>query len=454
MTSPAALGRLRDIVGDTHVLTEPDLVAGYVRDWTGRFVGATPAVVRPASTPEVAAVITVCRHEGLAVVAQGGNTGLVAGGVPLAGEIVVTTSRLTGPVAVDTAAVQATAWAGASLEALQRAAAGAGLGYGVDLASRGSASLGGTIATNAGGLRVLRYGDTRAQLVGVEAVLGDGTVVSHLDGVARDNTGYHLPSLLAGSEGTLGIITRATVRLVPVVRGRAVAMVGLASVADAAHAAGVVRAAAIDLHAVELMVAAGVDLVSSVRGLAPPLAGHPAAYLLVEAAGVGAVDDLAAVVAGLPGVTGAAVADDPRGRASLWEWRESHTESINTLGPPVKMDVTLPAGALADFLVAVPDAVRAVHGAAATWLFGHAGDGAVHVNVTGATAHAERIQDAVLRMVAAAGGSISTEHGIGTSKRHWLRLARSDAEIRTFRRIKAALDPDGILNPHVLLPAE
>jgi FAD/FMN-containing dehydrogenase len=335
----------------------------------------------------------------------------------------------------------------------------------VDLASRGSATLGGTIATNAGGLRVLRYGDTRAQLLGAEAVLGSGEVVSHLVGLARDNSGYNLPALLAGSEGTLGVLTRAVVRLVPSPSGRAVAVLAFPGVAAAAAAAPLARRASSQVSAVELMLAAGVDLVASVRARRPPLAGSYPAFLLVEvetadaapARVSGRSDDAALqaltnVVDALPGVEDAALSDTPHGRAGLWQWRESHTEAINTLGPPVKMDVTLPVPTLAEFIAKVPSVTDTAAAGSRTWLFGHAAEGSVHVNVTGATDRAAPVQDAVFGLVAAMGGSISTEHGIGVAKRRWLPLVRTPQEIAAFQRLKAALDPDGVLNPNALLP--
>jgi FAD/FMN-containing dehydrogenase len=446
------LARLRGIVGPGHVMVDPAVTAGYARDWTGRFVGTTPAVVRPADTAEVAAVIRVCAESGIPVVPQGGNTGLVGGGVPTRGEIVLSLRRLAGEVGVDAVAATATAGAGVPVGVLRAAAGAAGLAYGVDLASRDSATVGGTVATNAGGMRVLRHGDTRAQLRGVEAVLGDGSVVSHLGGLARDNTGYHLPSLLAGSEGTLGIVTRVCVRLVAASPDRAVGLLGMASVPAAVAAAARLRDELTGVEAVELMLAAGLELVLQVSGSRPPLRDSHAAYLLVEVGGSDATGALADAVAGLAGVEDAALATDRSGRAALWAYRERHTESINTLGPPVKMDVTLPLAGLEAFIQAVPGVVEAAVPGTRTWLFGHIAEGSVHVNVTGAGAAGERVEDAVFRLVASSGGSISTEHGIGTAKRRWLPLTRSATELATFRRLKQALDPAGILNPNALIP--
>ncbi|WP_239311152.1 MULTISPECIES: FAD-binding oxidoreductase [unclassified Frankia] len=450
---------LRNTVGDARVLTDPEIMAGYVRDWTGRFVGRTVAVLRPVDTAQVAAIVQVCAEHEIPLVPQGGNTGLVGGGVPTRGEIVLSLRGLADPPLIDTAAGQATVGAGVPISVLRAAASAAGLAYGVDLASRDTATIGGTVATNAGGLRVLRYGDTRAQLLGVEAVLGDGSVVSHLAGLARDNTGYHLPSLLAGSEGTLGVITAARVRLVPAARARAVGLLGLASVPDAVAAASLLRNSLPGLAAAELMLAAGLDLVTEACGLSRPLRGTHAAYLLVEVSGDAAdgetpLNTLAEAVAGLAGVTDASLAGDQRGCEALWAYRERHTESISTHGTPVKMDVTLPLAGLPAFVEAVPDTVRSIAPRARAWLFGHVAEGSVHVNVTGAGTAGEWVEDSVFRLVAANGGSISTEHGIGTAKHRWLPLNRSPVEIAVFRRIKKAFDPAGILNPNVLVPPD
>ncbi|MEA2933124.1 MAG: hypothetical protein QOI56_1909, partial [Actinomycetota bacterium] len=349
---------------------------------------------------------------------------------------------------------QVTAGAGVTLAAVHGAAAAAGWAYGVDFASRDRATIGGTVATNAGGLRVLRHGDTRAQLLGVEAVLGDGSVVSHLGGLAKDNTGYHLPSLLCGSEGTLGIVTAARLRLVPATDQRVTALLAFGDVEPALVAAALLRRHVRALDAADLMLRDGVDLVSRVTARPPPTRSPHAAYLLVEAADqVSPAAELAAAIATLPGVAEVVVADDPATARNLWQAREDHAAAVNTLGPPHKFDVTLPAHRLAAFIDEVPAVVKSAAPHARTWMWGHAADGNVHVNVTGLPPDDDRVDDAVLRFVAGLGGSISAEHGIGTAKRAWLHLNRSPSEIDAFRAIKRALDPDGILNPGVLLPA-
>src|ERR687885_1679537 len=218
------LRALAEVVGPRHVLTDPDLTAGYAVDWTGRFRGRAPAVVRPADTTEVAGVLALLAGAGRPVVPQGGNTGLVGGSVPLHGEIVLSLRRLDGIGPVEVLAGQVTAGAGATLAAVEAAARPHGLTFGVDLAARDSATIGGMVATNAGGLRMLRYGNMRAQVMGVEAVLPDGRVLSHLAGLAKDNTGYDLAGVLTGSEGTLGVITRVRLRLVPRLAARTVGL--------------------------------------------------------------------------------------------------------------------------------------------------------------------------------------------------------------------------------------
>ena len=451
---------LADVVGARHVLTDPELCVSYETDWTGRFAGRAAAVVRPGSSAEVAAVLAVLHEAGRPVVPQGGNTGLVGGGVPLHGEVVLSLRRLSAIDPVDTAAGQVTAGAGATPASVDAVAADAGLAFGVDLAARDSATVGGMAATNAGGLRMLRYGGMRAQTAGVEAVLADGRVLSHLGGLAKDNTGYDLAGLLAGSEGTLAVITRLRLRLVPRLEHRTTGLLAFAD-ADAALEALVAlrRRLPGSLEAAELFLAGGVSLVCDHLGISPPFGRLDPVYLLVEVAGThDPTEELAeAVVDGLGDRSlDGAVEAEPAGRARLWRYREAHTEAINAAGVPVKLDVTLPFGELAGFLTAVCGAVdRAATGARCV-LFGHAGDGNVHVNVLGAegAGRAAAVEDAVLRLVARLGGSISSEHGIGAAKRPWLHLNRSPAEIDAFRAIKRALDPDGILNPHVLLPQQ
>ena len=431
---------LRRIVGDAHAVTDPAVTASYAVDWTGRWNGSTPIVVRPGSVAEVSAVVAACSAAGVAVVPQGGNTGLVGGATPLDGEVVLSLRRLDAVGDTDPNAGQLTAGGGATIAAVQAAATAAGWAYGVDWGARDSATVGGSVATNAGGIRVLRYGDTRAQLLGIEAVLADGSVVSHLGGLVKDNTGYHLPGLLCGSEGTLGVVTAARLRLVPRAEQRVVALLGLPSMGEAVALAGQLRRAVAEVEAIEFLS----DECRRLVGAPLPIAEHPI-YVVVECAGR---DDPTAALAAAVGHLPAAVAGpaEPGRRAELWRHREAITEAINAIGPPVKLDVTLPAPALAPFCDELPGVVPA---GARTWLFGHVADGNVHVNVTGVDPASHVVDDAVLRLVADHGGSISAEHGIGRAKGAWLHLVRSPSELATFAAIKRALDPNGVLNPAV-----
>ena len=313
-------------VGGPHVLTG-DATAGYAVDWTGRFRGDPPAVVRPADTAQVAAVLALCAGAGLPVVPQGGNTGLVGGGVPVHGEVVLSLARLDRLGQPDPEAAQVTAGAGVTLSRVSAAAA-PGLDLGVLIASRDSATVGGALATNAGGVQVLRYGPMRAQLRGVEAVLSDGTVVSHLSGLVKDNTGYDYPSLLAGSEGTLAVITQARLRLIPRSRAPVTVLCGCPGLDDLHAMARRAVSQVPGLLSAEFFTAAGLGLLVSQAGLTPPLAGPAQAYLLLEADGPGALEDLAAVAGDHP----AAVAQSPADRARLWACRERQPEAAGLLG--------------------------------------------------------------------------------------------------------------------------
>jgi len=451
----AFLADARAALGASAVLTDPEIVLAHVVDWTGRWRGTTPAVLRPRRTEDIVAVIDLARRHDVALVPQGGNTGLSGGAVPLAGEVVVDLRALDSIGPVDTAAAQVTVGAGVTLAALQDHLRPLGLALGVDLAARASATIGGMVATNAGGVHVLRHGSMRAQVLGVEVVLGSGArVEANLAGLVKDNTGYDLPGLLCGSEGTLGIVTAARLRLVPVPRRRAVVLVGLRSVKAAVASLPSIRSLA-DLHAIELVLRSGLDVVATHLGEPTPLDSAAACALLVEVAGDSEtlLEPLATVLDALGReMVGSAAADDPSGVERLWRWRERHTEAASALGIVHKADVTLPVAQLAAFVDAVEAAVALTAPAATTLVFGHLADGNLHVNVIGPAADDERPINSVLELVLRLGGSVSAEHGIGTAKRRWLLRQRGDAAVAAMRAIKAALDPDGILNPGALLP--
>jgi FAD/FMN-containing dehydrogenase len=440
---------LAAVVGEPHVLSERELVAGFERDWTGRFSGEARLVVRPGSTEEVAGVLGACREAGVAVVPQGGNTGLVGGGVPRGGEVVVSLTRLDGLEEVDRLAAQVTAGAGVTLEALQRHARAADLAFAVDYGARSAATVGGMVATNAGGVHVVRHGTMRAQVVGLEAVLADGSVVSRLTGLVKDNAGYDLPSLLVGSEGTLGVVTRARLRLVARLPERATALFAVDGAAAALDLFAALRRRVGSLEAVELFFQEGLELVERADMGASPFADAHPAYVLVECADRrDPMDELAAAVEELS-VRDVAVASDSVQREALWALREGLPEAINQRGVPHKLDVSVPLSTLPAFV----DELRARITEGELVLFGHVGDGNLHVNVLGVDPGDEAVDRAVLELVAEHGGSVSAEHGIGVAKARWLSLTRSPEEIAAMRAIKRALDPDGLLNPGVVLEA-
>ncbi|MBI5948758.1 MAG: FAD-binding oxidoreductase [Chloroflexi bacterium] len=443
-------GRLAAIVGAANVLTDADLRATYETDWTRRFTGSARLVVRPASTGEAAAVLRECTAAGAAVVPQGGNTGLVGGGVPRGGEVVLSTRRMQELGPVDTVAREVIVGAGVTLAQLNEHVRPHGLRLGVDLASRDSATLGGMVATNAGGINVLRHGMMRAQVAGVEAVLADGRVVSRLTGLKRDNTGYDLAGLLAGSEGTLAVMTRLRLRLVPSFPKVAVALMGMPDVAAAVDIAAMVRASLPSLNAAETFFAPGLELVCRHAGLAAPFAREYPVYLLLEAADINDPAPALAEVLAHVDAPDTAFATEPRDRARLWAYRERHTEAISKEGVPHKLDVALPLASLPEFVERVGRAVTEADPGARAILFGHIADGNLHVNVLGPEPDDERVDEAVLRLVAGMGGSISAEHGIGVAKTRWLHLTRSAADIAAMKAVKAALDPKGTLNQGVI----
>ncbi len=450
MPSPLT-GDLTALVGADHVVVDADVRASYEVDWTGRFRGQAAAVVRPGSVEEVAAVVGWCAERGVAIVPQGGNTGLVAGGVPTGagdGAVVLSTRRLDRLEPVDGLAGQVTTGAGVTLAALHQHAGAAGWAFGVDLGARDTATIGGMVATNAGGIRVLRHGTMRTQVLGLEAVLGTGAVVRHLGGLVKDNTGYDLAGLLVGSEGTLGVVTAARLRLVPFLPDRVVVLAAIPTVAEAMAVVADLRASVDGLDAIEALLGDGLELVCEQLGLARPFDADAGVALLAEWAGHG--EPPAAFAKALAPYVSAAAAD-AAGRARLWRYREEFATAIARLGVPHKLDVTLPAAALAAFVEALPGVVTDAAPGARLHLFGHLGDGNLHVNVTGVDPDDEAVDGAVLRLVADRGGSISAEHGVGRAKAPWLHLSRSPAERAAFAAIKRALDPAGILNPGVVL---
>ncbi|MEI2701847.1 MAG: FAD-binding oxidoreductase [Baekduia sp.] len=427
---------LAEVVGPDHVLTDADIRAGYERDWTGRFGAPARCVVRPADTAEVAAVLRACTEHGVPVVPQGGNTGLVGGGVPRGGEVVLSFARLTEIGAVDEATGQISCGAGVTLTALQQACREHGADAGLDFGARDTATLGGIAACNAGGPRAIRYGTARARIAGLEAVLADGTVISRMNGLLKDNAGYDLSQLLIGSEGTLGVITAVRWRSVPATAGGVSALLPVDSVGEATAVLAALRRHAPTLEACEIIDARSLAAGCAHVGVTSPVADAPF-VLLIDC---GSTEELAAAL----GDTSdrAAIADDSAGRAALWAPRDRVNEAISALGTPIKLDVGVPVGRLGEFL----DRLRED-----AYVFGHLGDGNLHVNVVGPDPSDHTVDDEILALALACSGTISAEHGVGVAKTAWLERCRGHAEVTAMRAIKRCLDPAGLLNPGAVL---
>ncbi|GAB2671114.1 FAD-binding oxidoreductase [Gordonia jinhuaensis] len=441
---------LRAVVGDVHVVDDPQVLAGHLTDWMGKWHGHADAMARPADTAEVAAVMRLCAQAGVAVTAQGGNTGLVGGSVPLGG-ILLSTSRLTDLEPVDTVGATVGVGAGVTIDELDRHARAAGLSFGIDLASRESATAGGVVATNAGGVRFIRHGGTRAQVMGIEAVLANGSVLRRWSALAKDNVGYDLPGLLCGSEGTLAVITRVLFRLTGLPGPTVVTVAAINRVGAAVDLVAAIRDAGLTVEAAEMMTAAGVDLVTG-YGMRSPVATPADFYTLIEVSGPG---DLESAVTGVleraPEVVDAVM--EPGPASALWQIRESHTESIarSTTTAVVKLDVSVPLSELDATIADLVALTGHAGGRCRPILFGHVGDGNIHVNLLDVDpADAESLTDSVFEVIHTHRGSISAEHGIGRAKARWLHLGRTEVDIETMRAIKSALDPQWRLNPGVL----
>jgi FAD/FMN-containing dehydrogenase len=452
-TTPAPLlTALREVVGPAQVLTDPGAMAAFTTDWTGRWSGPARAVVRPGSPAEVAAVVTACVAHDTAIVPQGGNTGLVGGGVPRGGEVVLVCTRLDRLGDVDVAARAVTVGAGVSLAAVQAHAAAAGLAYGVDLAARDSATIGGTVATDAGGIRVVRYGTTRDQVLAVEVVRSDGRTE-----VVDDERGL---DEIVGSEGTHGIVTAVRLRLHPPPAHRAVALLALDDVATALSVQHRLQAQAGPLEASELLLHAGMARVVAATGARVPFDPLPPAALLVEAAGEAAVEErlttaLGGVVAEVDGIRDVRLGTDAADRARLWQLREAHSEALAAAGPVVKLDLVVPLEHLAAFVAELPHVVGTADAGAdiEVVLFGHLGVGDLHVNLLGVPDRAiEGVEDAVFAAVVAAGGRPFGEHGVGVHKRHWVARTLGAAALAELQAARRRADPSGCCNPGVRLP--
>jgi FAD/FMN-containing dehydrogenase len=456
------LAELAAAVGPANLVTDPDLMRGYLVDWRGAHVGRAAAVVRPGGTEEVAAVLRACRAAGVGVVPQGGNTGLCGGAVPSAdgGEVVLSTTRMRRIRELDRENRTITVEAGAVLAAVREAAGAAGLMFPLSLGSEGSCTIGGNLATNAGGAAVLRYGTMRELTLGLEVVLPDGRVWSGLRGLRKDNTGYDLKQLFVGAEGTLGVITAAVLRLFPAARSRVTAWVALPDPAAAVELLGLLPEDR--LSCFELMSAESLDLVlAHVPGARSPVPGRWPWHALVELTDSRPEAALAEVLATVLERSPVADAVVAPGRV-LWALREGVAEAQNKEGPSLKHDVTVPIGRIPEFVSRTDTALRAAVPGIRIVSYGHVGDGNLHYNLTKPrgtaddefAARAEALATVVYDIVAALDGSISAEHGVGVAKRDVVAGYKPAVELAMMREIKALFDPGGLMNPgKVVFPA-
>ena len=447
--------RLRTVVGDAGLVADH---AGYVTDWRGAYRGVAAAVVRPATTDEVAAVLRICHEAGVAVVPQGGNTGLCGGAVPDASgtQVVLSLTRMRRVRELDRANQTITVDAGAVLADVRAAARDAGLLFPLSLGAEGSCTIGGNLATNAGGTAVLRYGTMRDLTLGLEVVLPDGRVWDGLRALRKDNTGYDLKHLFIGAEGTLGVITAAVLRLFPAVRSRATAWVALPSPQAAVDLIGAVRARAGDrLTTFELMSRQAVAFVLRHGHRDPFTAPHPW-YALVELTDTLPDGGLADVLAeSMADVTDAVLATGPAQAAALRSLREDISEAQNHEGPSLKHDVTVPVSDLPAFVARTDTALRKAVPGIRLVTYGHVGDGNLHYNLSkppgtdddAFTARAGELARIVYDATAAFGGSISAEHGLGQSKRETVRDYKPGIELDLMAQVKRLLDPSGLMNP-------
>ncbi|MDQ0448419.1 FAD-binding oxidoreductase [Methylobacterium aerolatum] len=467
-TADALLDALRGAVGARHVLTDHDLVAPYLVESRRLFAGSALAVVRPGSTAEVARIVRLCAQAGIPFVALGGNTGLTGGGIPQGG-VVIALERLNRVRAVDPVGATLTVEAGAILAEVQEAAEAAGMLFPLTYASRDSARIGGGIATNAGGLNVLAYGNARDLVLGLEVVLADGRVWNGLKALRKDNAGYDLKHLFIGSEGTLGIVTAAVLRLFPKPRSTGVAFLGLASARAALDLFVFLRDRADrDLTAFEYLPPFALEIVlRHAAGTVRPLTGEHGAYALIEFSscrpGIEARHELEAVLAEALArslIEDAALGAGPAQDSALWRLREAVPEAQTREGGSIKHDVSVPLGLLPEFLERAGAACVAAMPGLRPCGFGHFGDGNIHFNLSQPVgmdreaflAHWERFNRIVHDIVTELGGSIAAEHGVGLIKRAELARYGDPVALDLMRTLKASLDPLNLLNPGKVVP--
>jgi len=468
MTIPVpadVLSRLKSLVGEGGWSTDPDRLAPKLVEWRDRWSGTTPLLLLPRTTAEVAAIVGLCAESRVAITPQGGNTGLVGGQIPQ-GEILLSLERMRAIRDLDALDDVIVAEAGVTLAAVHEAAEAAGRRFPLSVASEGSATIGGLVSTNAGGTQVLRYGNMREQVLGLEAVLPNGEIWNGLKRLRKDNTGYDLKQLLIGAEGTLGVVTAASLKLRPLLPSRAVAIAGLKSPKDAI--ALLARAKAETggaLEAFELMSRLGLSLVlKNIPDQRDPLAQAHPWYVLIEAASgePGAAEAsmerllASALEDGL--IQDVAVAQSAAQMAAFWALRENQSAGQKAEGAAWKHDVSVPVSRIADFIDAASADLHRRWPDVRITAFGHVGDGNVHYDVLAVTGgdqalHASR-RDEGARMVhdrvAALGGSISAEHGLGSMKTDEALHYKSPVEVAAQRAVRLALDPHRIMNPRVL----
>ena len=466
------LQSLSDTLGREALITAPEDMAPFLNDWRGRYRGAARAVLQPRDTAAVAAAVRICAQAGVPIVPQGGNTGLCGGGTPLEDgrAVVISLSRLDRVRGIDPHNNTLCVEAGCTLGAVQAAAESVGRLFPLSLASEGSCQIGGNLSTNAGGVQVLRYGNARDLVLGIEAVLPDGRVWDGLRALRKDNTGYDLKQLFIGAEGTLGIITAAVLKLFPALQCREVAWVTVPSPAAAVELLGRLREVCGDrVTAFEIVGKAALDLVlRHIPGARAPLPEPTAWSVLVEVADTprgaslrNALEESLAS-AGAEGIVDDAVVAGSLAQAkALWMLRENISEAQRIEGVSIKHDISIPVSKIAEFLERADVALRAVWPAVRIVAFGHIGDGNLHYNLSHADAKENRDLIAatpeanmiVHDLVTALGGSISAEHGLGQLKREEICRYKSSVELDLMRAVKRALDPLGLMNPgKVLMP--
>jgi len=462
---------LRARLGPHGVLTDPADTAPYCEDWRRLYRGRTPAVLRPATTAEIADAVRLCAERGVPIVPQGGNTSMVGGAAVSedGSQMILSLARLNKVRAIDPLDMTMEIEAGVTLKAAQEAAADNDCLLPLSISSEGSAQIGGVLATNAGGNNTVRYGNARDLVLGLEVVLPDGQVWNGLRRLHKDNTGYCLRQLFVGSEGTLGIITAAVLKLYPRPRETAVALCALPSPeATLALFNRLQQHDAAAIQAYEYMSRAGIDLVLRyIPGATLPIATPAGHYALIELAtpreGAGLRASLEQVLAAameMGVVTDAVIAESGMQRAALWKLREEHSEAQKLAGASVKNDVSVPVSKVPELIRRATEICERLVPGIRCVPFGHLGDGNIHVNLVqpeGADpaaflARDHELMDAVNDIVRALDGSFSAEHGIGRLKPYMMPEWRGGAELELMRRIKAALDPKGLLNPGKLLP--